>query len=232
MQKDTFIKLADITTDMIGAFCPQLAVAKALLIGSKDLIFKEEIENLDPKKLEKMLENEKFVHLLLQVQDTCRRSKENEKARLFTKFFRTIVENGEFNKIESDEIEEFIYIFSSLSFREILVLHKIREFTLANKKNRTSENNIFIEDLGEWNKVNRFIINKLQVNNESISGFLSKLERTGLIIKNRNKKNGRNSYIDIQEGESSYGYISTSYFERSYALSDDIEDYLDECMKN
>lgn len=214
MKKDTLIKTADITTDMIGAFCPPLAAAKALLLGSKDLIFKEEVENLDPKKLKKMLENENFVHLLLQVQDACRRSKEDEKARLFTKFFKTIVENGKFDKTDSDEIEEFIYILSNFSYREILALHKIREFTHQNpelvKKAKTFTMLQESDYKDKWNIVLEFIKNKLNVT--EIEAFLSRLSNSKLIIKNKN------------EGGI---YFSTSYFERLYQLSDEMDNYLD-----
>ena len=70
------------------------------------------------------------------------------------------------------------------------------------------------------------------MNDENTNGFLSRLEKTTLIIKNKNRKSGLNTWADVQGAVSSdCSYISTPYFERSYTLTDDIENYLNKYIK-
>ncbi len=240
MEKKTILELTDISLDCLGIVCPPAAAAKRILIGARDIIFREEINKLDQEKFIRMLENEKFLHLLLQVQDACKRSKEEEKARFFCKFFRTIVEKEEFTKQDSDEIEEFIYLFSTLSFREILALHKIREFTKINEKNRISVNNIIIEDFKSWDEVTTYFGKKLEISIKIKDNFLLKLESSGLIVKNLNEKNSicysqkEKRWLKTSELETIKinSYISTPYFEKLYLLSEDIENYLNKCGKD
>lgn len=212
-------KCIDITTDLLSVYYPQMAVAKIGFTKIKSLIFDESIKNLNPIKYELLIKDENFQHLILQSYDACIKSKEKEKSILFTQFFKTIVENGKFDKIDSDEIEEFIYIFSNFSYREILALHKIREFTLQNpkiKKKIEAFIMLKIEDYEkEWNIVLDFVKNKLKV--KEIEPFLSRISNSELIIKTKN-----------QGGF----YISTSYFERVYKISNDMENYLNDCISN
>ena len=132
-----------------------------------------------------------------------------------------LVTKENYLKHEGDMFEEAITLFGSLSWREILALHRIRELTLQHatllNKIAPHDTNFREKLIPLHNHINSFLKKELKVEYPNI--FLKKLENTGLIHP-----------IIYEESFRRTTYRSNIYFEELYKNFKELEKHMEKTL--
>ena len=123
---------------------------------------------------EEHVANEEFVHCFIATSKAVTFTNRHEKIAMFARLLESVVKRT--NDFSIDEYEEFLNILDELSYREILVLHILDQYSGTPRENHQND---LQWTCTFWDDFVDEIREKLQIHPAQITSILARLARTG-----------------------------------------------------
>ena len=137
-------------------------------------IFFDELAVGDIVVNEKLLESEDFLHAFFSTTKYALNTRRREKIRMFARLLKSSLTENELSNI--DKYEDFLKILDELSYRELVGLKILDEYTLTP---RTEDQNDLQWTWQFWDEFVQQLANELSISNEQVADFMNKITRTG-----------------------------------------------------
>lgn len=159
-------------------------------VGSAiDLVLTKTLENIQAERAsaffdelaigdvvvnEKLLESEDFLHAYFATTKYALNSRRREKIRMFARLLKSSLLEEDISNI--DEYEDFLKILDELSYRELLALKVLDEYSpypRAEKQNDLQWTDNF------WSDFERRLAEELSIPENQVTDFMNRIARTG-----------------------------------------------------
>jgi len=136
--------------------------------------FFDELSKGDVVVDEKLLESEDFLHAYYATTKYALNSRRREKIRMFARLLKSSLTEDEIKDI--DEYEDYLKILDELSYREILALKTLDEYS---KTPKTEEQNDLQWTIQFWDEFESRLARELNIPHEQVVNFMNRIARTG-----------------------------------------------------
>ena len=123
---------------------------------------------------EKLLECEDFLHAYYATTKYALNSRRREKIRMFARLLKSSITESEISDV--DEYEDILKILDELSYRELLALKILDEYSSTP---RTEEENDLQWTEQFWNEFEQRLSNELRIPKNQVADFMNRIGRTG-----------------------------------------------------
>lgn len=123
---------------------------------------------------EKLLECEDFLHAYYATTKCALNSRRREKIRMFARLLKSSLAESEISAI--DKYEDFLKILDELSYRELLALKVLDEYSSTP---RTEEQNDLQWTRQFWDEFEQRLADKLNLPKDQVPDFMNRIARTG-----------------------------------------------------
>jgi len=123
---------------------------------------------------ESLLESEDFLHAYYATTRAALNSRKREKIRMFARLLKSSLKENEISNI--DEYEDFVKILDELSYRELMALKILDEFSVTPRpedQNDLEWTNQF------WDKFEKHLTAELSIPGDQVVDFMNRIARTG-----------------------------------------------------
>ena len=157
--------------------------------GAVDVVLTKTLENIQKERAEvffhelatgdvvvdeKLLECEDFLHAYYATTKYALNSRRREKIRMFARLLKSSLTEREISDV--DEYEDFLKILDELSYRELLALKVLDEYSSTP---RTEEQNDFQWTNQFWDEFEQRLSDELSLPKDQVADFMNKIVRTG-----------------------------------------------------
>lgn len=157
--------------------------------GAIDVVLTKTLENIQEERAtaffdelskgdvvvdEKLLESEDFLHAYYSTTKFALNSRRREKIRMFARLLKSSLTENEINNI--DEYEDYLKILDELSYRELLALKVLDEYS---ETPRTEEQNDLQWTNLFWDIFESRLADELNIPIEQVADFMNRIARTG-----------------------------------------------------
>jgi hypothetical protein len=136
--------------------------------------FFDELANGNVIVNEELLKSEDFLHAFFSTTKYALNSRRQEKIKMFARLLKNSATNEDLSKI--DEYEDFLEILDELSYRELLGLKILDEYSSTP---RTAEQNDLMWANQFWDEFEQRLSSELSISNNQIADFMNRVARTG-----------------------------------------------------
>jgi len=123
---------------------------------------------------ESLLKSEDFLHKFFTTTNYALNSRRREKIRMFARLLKSSLTEDDFSDI--DEYEDFLKILDDLSYRELLALKILDEYSSTP---RTEEQNDFQWTNQFWAQFEQRLEKELNIPTNQVADFMNRIVRTG-----------------------------------------------------
>ena len=157
--------------------------------GAIDVVLTKTLENIKEERLvaffdelatgdvvvdEKLLECEDFLHAYYATTKYALNSRRREKIRMFARLLKSSITESEISDV--DEYEDILKILDELSYRELLALKVLDEYSSTP---RIEEQNDLQWTEQFWNEFEQRLSNELRIPKNQVTDFMNRIGRTG-----------------------------------------------------
>ena len=157
--------------------------------GAVDVVLTKTLENIQKERAtvffhelatgnivvdEKLLECEDFLHIYYATTRCALNSRRREKIQMFARLLKSSITESEI--LDVDEYEDFLKILDELSYRELLALKVLDEYSATP---RTEEQNDLQWTRQFWDDFEQRLADELSLPKDQVPGFLNRIARTG-----------------------------------------------------
>lgn len=123
---------------------------------------------------ESLLESEDFLHAYYATTRAALNSRRREKIQMFARLLKSSLKGNEISNI--DEYEDFVKILDELSYRELIALNILDEYSVTPRSD--DQNDLNWTDQF-WNKFEERLMNELGIPGDQVVDFMNRIARTG-----------------------------------------------------
>ena len=157
--------------------------------GAIDVVLIKTLENIKEERLVaffdelatgdvvvdgKLLECEDFLHAYYATTKYALNSRRREKIRMFARLLKSSITESEISDV--DEYEDMLKILDELSYRELLALKVLDEYSSTPK---TEEQNDLQWTQQFWDEFEQRLSNELRIPKNQVANFMNRIGRTG-----------------------------------------------------
>lgn len=172
---DVFVKDAidNIRTDRLRTFFNQLETGEITLT-------------------DEVIKSEDFLHNYFSTIRIVLNTKRREKIELFGNLFRHSVNNS--SLLLGDTYEYYLKILDELTFQEIEILFILNNLELKTNPSNNQRNSKLNANKNIWQEFREIMMNKFQIDSNSLDDILIRIERTGCLYLPRISANDLRPY--------------------------------------
>ena len=157
--------------------------------GAIDIVLTKTLENIQEERAatffdelakddvvvdESLLESEDFLHAYFATAQYAFNSRRREKIKMFAKLLKSSLVEKDISDI--DEYEDFLKILDELSYREILALNTLDEYSSTP---RTEDQNDLQWTNQFWEEFEQRLSKELNLPENQVADFMNRIARTG-----------------------------------------------------
>jgi hypothetical protein len=177
------------------------------MIEKREMEFFNELINIKINPSEDVLTNHDTLHAFLNTYRFIKRTKTEEKIRLFAKLFKNGITSGLVSK--ADEYDYFLSILDELSLRELITLELLDNYENEAKCGEISK-------MYFWPDFYQHLKDRLSfTSNAEIDAFLERLSRTGCYLRKEGGarlSGGLVGTIEREVQKAPEGHLTPTYF--------------------
>jgi len=123
---------------------------------------------------ESLLESEDFLHAYYATTKAALNSRRREKIRMFARLLKNSLNENEISNL--DEYEDFVKILDELSYRELIALNILDEYSVTPRSEDQSDLN-WTDQF--WDKFEKRLTDELSIPGDQVVDFMNRISRTG-----------------------------------------------------